>query len=101
MRALGVPKRWFTVAGVLMHYILGATSQNAINHQTVRSGGDVPRSEDGKVLDAATRSWEKLDPDQYPFTRAIAAQVREHDDRRELLAGIALILAGVRATCPP
>lgn len=101
VRALGVPEQsWFTVAGVLMHYILGAASQNAVNHQTVHSGEDVPRSGEGKVLDAVTHGWEKLDPHQYPFTRAIAAQARQHDDRHELLAGIALILAGVRSISP-
>ena len=38
-----------------------------------------------------------LDPDDYPFTRAVAAQLRDHDDREQFLAGIDLILAGIRS----
>ena len=48
-----------------------------------------------EYLDAASTAWEELDPDQYPFIRAVAGQLRDHDDREQFLAGIPLILAGV------
>ena len=97
--ALGVPETsWFTVTSVLMQYILGAAAQNAANAAQARGGGDV---DGGEFLDAVSRAWAALDPADYPFTRAVADQMREHDDRAEFLAGITLVLAGVPAVHPP
>ena len=39
-------------------------------------------------------------PAEYPFVRQVAAQLCEHDDRGQFLAGVDLILAGCR-NCPP
>ncbi|WP_326565233.1 TetR family transcriptional regulator [Amycolatopsis rhabdoformis] len=91
--ALGVPQEsWFTAASALMHYILGAAAQNASNARV--AGSEVGRAE---FLDAVSAAWEELDPDEYPFTRAVARQARDHDDREQFLAGIDLILAGTAA----
>jgi AcrR family transcriptional regulator len=90
IRALGVPESsWFTATSALMYYVLGAAGQNAANARTF--GPDVDRAQ---FLDAASSGW-ALDPDEYPFTRAVADQLRDHDDREQFLAGVALILAGV------
>jgi hypothetical protein len=46
----------------------------------------------------ASSSWQsskELDPDDYPFTRAAADQLRKHDDRAESLAGVDLMLTGI------
>jgi AcrR family transcriptional regulator len=96
VRALGVPEDgWFTPASVLVHYILGAAGQNAANTANARTlGPDVDRAE---FLDAVSKAWEQLDPDEYPLTRTVAQQVREHDDREQFLAGIDLVLAGIAA----
>jgi AcrR family transcriptional regulator len=97
VRALGVPEgSWFTATTVLMHYILGAAGQNAANARAVGPGVD--RAE---FLGAASRAWAELDPGDYPFTRAVADQMREHDDREQFLAGIDLILTGIVAVQPP
>ncbi|MBP2326560.1 AcrR family transcriptional regulator [Kibdelosporangium banguiense] len=97
VRALGVPKgSWFTASSALMHYILGAAGQNSANGRVLGAGVD--RSE---FLDSVSTAWEKLDPDDYPFTRAVADQLREHDDREQFLAGIALILTGITTAYPP
>ena len=93
VRALGVPEAsWFTVASVLVQYILGAAAQNAANARTL--GPEVDRAE---FLDAVSASWEELDPDDYPFARAVADQLRDHDDREQFLAGIDLFLSGISA----
>ena len=42
----------------------------------------------------ATR-WEELDSAKYPFLNQVTAQLRDHDDREQFLAGIELILAGI------
>ncbi|MFE5163376.1 TetR family transcriptional regulator [Streptomyces sp. NPDC056697] len=91
VRALGVVEgSQFTVASALVHYILGAAGQNAANGRGL--GPDVDR---GEFLAAASRAWQELDPEEYPFTRAVAEQMREHDDREQFLAGIDLILTGI------
>ncbi|GAA1621358.1 TetR/AcrR family transcriptional regulator [Nonomuraea maheshkhaliensis] len=94
VRALGVPQTdWFTTASALVHYLLGATTQ------TRRHAGDdtAPASEAERAafLDTASSAWQELDPGDYPFIRAIAEQMREHDDREQFLAGIDLVLTGI------
>jgi hypothetical protein len=93
VRVLGVPdeEQWATV-GALLNYILGVGGQNAANGQLARMRG-IDRS---NFLEAVATAWSQLDPDEYPFTRSIAAQLRTHDDRMDFLAGIDLILRGIR-----
>ena len=93
VRALGVPddEQWATM-GALLNYILGVAGQNAANGQLARTRG-VDRSD---FLEAVATAWSQLDPDEYPFSRSVAAQLRTHDDRLDFLAGIDLILGGIR-----
>ncbi|MFD9941055.1 TetR/AcrR family transcriptional regulator [Nonomuraea sp. NPDC059023] len=91
VRALGVPHAiWFVAASTLVHYILGAVSQTGM-------GGDPPDAETDreKFFEATSTAWQELDPAGYPFMHAISGQMREHDDREQFLAGIALILGGI------
>jgi AcrR family transcriptional regulator len=100
VRTLGVPESgWFTATSALVHYILGAAGQNAANTANGRAlGTGTNRTE---FLDAVSTTWEALDPDDYPFTRAVANQLRDHDDREQFLAGMDLILTGITALHPP
>ncbi|MFD5284113.1 TetR/AcrR family transcriptional regulator [Streptomyces rubrogriseus] len=100
VQAMGVPEaHWFTASSALMHYILGAAGQNAANSASAGpAGADVDRDE---FLDTVSTAWEGLDPDAYPFTRAVADQVRGHDDREQFLAGITLVLTGITALHRP
>ena len=92
--ALGVPgeKQWATV-GALLNHILGVGGQNAANGQFARTRG-VDRSD---FLEAVATAWSQLDPDEYPFARSVAGQLRAHDDRVDFLAGIDLILNGIES----
>lgn len=92
LRALGVPNesQWVTVSA-LLNYILGVGGQNAANRQFAQTH-DLDRS---NFLDTLAATWSALDPDQYPFTRSVAGQMRTHDDRVEFVAGIDLILGGI------
>jgi AcrR family transcriptional regulator len=92
IRALGVPddEQWAAV-GALMAYILGVSSQNAANGQLARTRS-LDRSD---FLEAVSSAWSQLDPEKYPFTRSVAGQIRDHDDRLDFLAGIDLILRGI------
>jgi AcrR family transcriptional regulator len=92
IRALGVPKKehWVTVSA-LLNYILGVAGRNAANGQLARTQG-LDRSD---FLEAISTAWSQLDPEEYPFTRSLAGQLRSHDDRKDFLAGIDLILRGI------
>ncbi len=93
VQALRVPvAAQFTAASTLLNYILGVAGQNAANARTVQ-----PAMDRTEFLDAMATAWEELDPEQFAFTRNVAGQLREHDDRTEFLAGIDLILAGITA----
>ncbi|MFC8823825.1 TetR/AcrR family transcriptional regulator [Streptomyces sp. NPDC057137] len=92
LEALGVPERARFDAGfVLVNYVLGVAGQNAANARLVAGGTD--RS---AFLGAVAERWAQLDPAEYPYVREVAAQLPEHDDREQFLAGIDLILAGIR-----
>lgn len=54
-----------------------------------------------EFLDTAARACEILDPEDYPFTRAVVKQLRDHDDREQYLAGVDLILDGITAAARP
>ncbi|WP_133918164.1 TetR/AcrR family transcriptional regulator [Streptomyces sp. NBC_00582] len=90
--ALGVPQAsWFDAASTLVHYILGAVSQNT------RMEGDAPDGshDRGEFLDATAAAWHDLNAEDYPFMHAIVAQINTHDDREQFLTGIAVILDGL------
>jgi AcrR family transcriptional regulator len=94
VRALGVPDnaQW-PVVSALLSYILGVSGQNAANAHLARQLG----ADRGNFLDEVAAMWSELDPDEYPFTRSVAGQLRAHDDRVDFLAGIDLILRGIES----
>ncbi|MGC5341793.1 TetR/AcrR family transcriptional regulator [Streptomyces sp. DT171] len=94
VQALGVPReRWFDAASILVHYILGAVSQNArVEGDSPGADGEVDR---GEYFDAASARWRALAPGTYPFMHAIGGQMRDHDDREQFLTGITVILDGL------
>jgi AcrR family transcriptional regulator len=101
LRELGVPREdWFVTTSTLVHYVLGATTQNA--QATDGPGAAPPDTEEARAafLDTASRAWRDLAPEDYPFLHEIADQMREHEDRAQFLAGLDLILAGVTASRP-
>lgn len=95
--ALGVPDamRWHA-GSALLHYILGVAGQNAANTRIARERNLVR----GEFLDAVAAQWAALDGEAFAFTRSIAPQLRDHDDRLDFLAGIGLILDGVESARP-
>jgi AcrR family transcriptional regulator len=93
VQALGVPgPSQFDAASALFNYILGVAGQNAANARAHTRGAT--RAE---VLGIEATHWETLDPAEYPFAVTVAAQLREHDDREQFLAGLDLVLTGITA----
>ena len=90
--ALGVPERaLFDAAGALVNYVLGVAGQNAANAR-VLTLGEADRS---AFLAKVAAQWADLDPEEYPFVHKASAQLREHDDRDQFLAGVDIFLAGI------
>lgn len=92
LQTLGVPETArFDAWSALVNYILGVAGQNAANARNRDA-----QSDRTSLLTAAAARWAQLDPSAYPFLREVAVQLPGHDDREQFLAGIDLILAGIR-----
>jgi len=88
VQALGVAADdQFDAASALLNYVLGVTAQNAAQAREAAPGTN-------RVAFLESLSAD-LDPDLYPFTRTVAGQLCDHDDRAQFLAGIDLLLAGI------
>jgi AcrR family transcriptional regulator len=97
VQALGVPPdALWTGASALLHYVLGVAGQNAANAQYARAHALVRED----FLAEVAGQWSALDAHAFPFTRAAAARLPQHDDRADFLAGIDLIVAGIGAARP-
>lgn len=90
--ALGVPHgaQWAAVCA-LVNYIMGVAGQNAANSQIARTHA----YDRASLLDAMATRWSQLDAQQFSFTRSVADQLRNHDDRADYLTGLDLILQGM------
>ena len=92
LQSLGIPERArFDAWSALVNYILGVAGQNAANAR--RGHGETDRT---ALLVAIAARWAELDPATFPFLREVAAQLPRHDDRKQFLVGIDLILAGIQ-----
>lgn len=92
VQAFGIPtKAQWAAASALLHYILGVGGQNASNRLSAQSR-EIDRKD---FLGEVSAAWSELDEGEYPFTRSMAKQLRDHDDRGDFLAGIDLILVGI------
>jgi AcrR family transcriptional regulator len=90
LQALGVPERaQFDCASALVNYVLGLAGQYAAGARLLS-----PEADRTAFLTAVAARWMQRDPAQYPFVHQVAAQLRDHDDRQQFLAGIDLILTG-------
>jgi AcrR family transcriptional regulator len=83
----------FDCASALLSYVLGLAGQYAAAARLL-----TPETDRSAFLANLATRWAQLDPAQYPFTRQMATQLPEHDDREQFLAGIDLILTGIAAS---
>ena len=91
---LGIPgPARFDAATALLSFILGLAGQYAVGSR--HFGGGTDRT---AFLQAVAAQWAQLDPARHPFVREVAAQLPDHDDRQQFLAGIDLILAGIESS---
>ncbi|MET0492514.1 MAG: TetR family transcriptional regulator [Actinoplanes sp.] len=93
VQALDVPEAaQFTAVSALLNYILGVAGQNAAMARAVD-----PATNRTEFLGRTAAAWAGLDPAEFPFTRTVADQLRDHDDREQFLDGVDLILTGIAA----
>lgn len=91
LQAFGVPEQaQFHSASALVSYLLGLAAQYAAGARLLMRETD--RS---AFLASVAARWMQNDPAEYPFVHQVAAQLPEHDDREQFLAGVDLILAGI------
>ena len=81
----------WSATSTLFSYIVGVAGQNAANARIGRERA-LDRS---TFLEALATQWSQLDAGAYPFTRSMAMQLRDHDDRADFVAGLDLILDGI------
>lgn len=92
LEPMGVPEaERFDCASALVCYVVGLAGQYAAAARLVEPG----TSRSAFLGEAADR-WRGLDPEAYPFVRSVAARMAEHEDRPQFLAGVDLLLAGIR-----
>ena len=98
LRAIGVPQSAMSDSvGVLVNYIFGVAGQNAANARVLAANG----MDRAAYLAGVAARWAQLDPSKYPSVNNTGKQLLEHDDRAQFLAGIDIILAGIKATIDP
>ena len=90
------PERHFAVATAISYYITGVSAQIITPGTVVRAATDRDA-----FLTQAAEHWERLDPTRYPFLTRTAADLRDHDDRDQFIAGLDLLLAGLNETEGP
>ena len=91
VEVLGVSEQaQFNAATALLSFILGLAGQYAVRSRRFATGTDR-----NTALRAVADRWLELDPAEHPFVRQVAAQLPDHNDREQFLAGINLILAGI------
>lgn len=89
----GLPAdRHFAVATTLFNYLTGVTTQDIHHAPPVAPG--VTRE---ALLGRAAERWAALDPQAFPFLTRAAADLRVHDDRDQFVAGLDLLIDGLRS----
>ena len=91
--ALGVEERYqFTAASSLLNFVLGVAGQHA---SATRLARDLDRS--AFLRDIADGWKDEATAASHPFSRQMADQLTQHDDRQQYIEGIDFILAGITA----
>lgn len=56
----------------------------------------VPEDERAAMMAEYVAAWRAFDPAEYPFIHEVADEFERHQDTEQFLAGLDLLLAGVR-----
>lgn len=90
------PRQRFDAVSAIINYITGVGSDIADHEHAVRAGAD-RESMMGEALD----HWRATDEQQFPFLHAMILEFADHDDTEQMVAGLDLLLAGLRQQATP
>ena len=86
-------KQSFDAVSALIGYVVGVAADLGQQPPPEVLAGEVSRDE---FVEAYAERWRALDPDEFPFLHTIVDEFADHDDTEQFLAGLDLLLAGLR-----
>jgi AcrR family transcriptional regulator len=87
------PRERFHAVSAVVGYVVGIAADLGRQPPQEVLDGSVGRDEHlGRFVD----QWRALDPQEFPFVHEIADEFEGHDDAEQFLAGLDLLLAGLR-----
>lgn len=91
---LGLPPiDTFHAASAVIGYVIGIAADLGQQPPDELVDGTTSREE---YFDRTVAEWNDLDPEQWPFLHYILDDFEDHDDRDQFVAGLDLLLAGLR-----
>lgn len=87
------PLETFHAASAVVGYVIGIAADLGQQPPDEVLEGRVTRSE---YMSRTVAEWEELDPQEWPFLQTILPVFADHDDAEQFVAGLDLLLAGLR-----
>ncbi|GAA1880951.1 TetR/AcrR family transcriptional regulator [Lapillicoccus jejuensis] len=87
------PKRTFDAVSAVLGFVIGTGADLATQPPPEVLDGSLDRDQ---FMHRVVEEWEALDPGEFPFLHSILPVFAEHDDREQFVAGLDLLLAGLR-----
>jgi AcrR family transcriptional regulator len=87
------PRQAFHAVSAVLGYVTGIAADHG--HRPPAEGSSQPASDEG-LLAAFVAQWRALDPVEFPYIHHVVDEFASHDDRDQFLAGLDLLLAGLR-----
>ena len=87
------PRQRFDAATAVSGYVVGTAADLGQEPPADVVEGRATREE---ALDRLAEGWRSLDPEEFPFLHEVVEEFHDHDDREQFLAGLDLLLAGLR-----
>lgn len=87
------PQQSLPAVSAVLGFVLGIAADSG---QQQRSEQVVADGSAGELLSDATEQWRALDPEEFPFVHYVVEEFAVHDDREQFLAGLDLLLSGLR-----
>ncbi len=87
------PRQRFDAATAVSGYVVGTAADLGQEPPADVVEGRATREE---ALDHLAEGWRSLDPEEFPFLHEVVEEFHDHDDREQFLAGLDLLLAGLR-----
>ncbi len=87
------PQQTFDAVGAVLGFVIGTAAD--LSTQPPQEVLDGTLDRDAYTADVA-REWRELDPQEFPFLHTVLDVFAHHDDRDQFIAGLDLLLTGLR-----